>query len=591
MFMAGRLMESPCRKFKTARSSDVQLYARGFPFSLKRELLAEKSKRLALSIKENPRVDISHVLKDGLADSETFEQVARFCHGFDVQLSIENVIHVACLAHYLGMTEDHCKNNLLAKAVDFFESQVLSSWNNSIRAIKSAENILRQAVDLGLVGACVETIIAEALKHPNLLGEPVRIPASNADDDEEENGNLFRANVKRKLFVLDWNSEDLSMLSISLFEPVMSEMNKRGVPVEYVCAAVCQYAKRWVFSSMKEGDDVQGYNYRRNNNQREIIEAVERMLPDGKGLLPCASLSEMLKSAIVLDASEECKNGFEIRIGKQLDEAAVEDLLIPSQGYAKEEKYDIECVKRILKSFYHNYTSQNVSELITVAELVDNFLLEIASDIDLKMHTFVSVAELSSAASEGIQRCSDGIYRAVDVYFDKHKYLTDSEREEICRVLDCNKMSPEACHHAAQNQRFPIRIVVQVLFVTQLQLRDTIPKEDKGLNEKLLLKYYAEEGEEEELEMKASNGNGEAEEEDEVRIEMEKMGNKVLELERECELMRREIRNNGGGGSREAKKGKVSMWKEMKRKFGCMTMTSIQDCDSHVKKRKKVHPK
>lgn len=40
-------------------------------------------------------------------------------------------------------------------------------------------------------------------------------------------------------------------------------------------------------------------------------------------------------------------------------------------------------VRRILKNFFSNYTGLDVSGIITVAELVKDFLAEVASDIDL----------------------------------------------------------------------------------------------------------------------------------------------------------------------------------------------------------------
>lgn len=42
-----------------------------------------------------------------------------------------------------------------------------------------------------------------------------------------------------------------------------------------------------------------------------------------------------------------------------------------------------------------------------------------------------------------------------------------SERKRLCRVLDCKKLSVEACMHAAQNELLPLRVVVQVLFFEQ----------------------------------------------------------------------------------------------------------------------------
>jgi hypothetical protein len=283
----------------------------------------------------------------------------------------------------------------------------------------------------------------------------------------------------------------------------------------------------------------------------------------------------MLRLAICLECSNDCRSGFEIRIGKQLDQAEVKDLLIPSQGYSKEIQYDIECVRRILKHFYANYSSTDVSGIISVAELIEEFLMEVASDIDLRIDTFVSLAEMSLAASLGTQRNSDGIYRAINIYLDKHRYLTELEREEVCRVLDCQKMSPEACEHAAKNERLPVRFVVQVLFVAQLQLRDTITKEVQVFDDKLRREVV----EDEENEVKMGF------DEEEVRVEMEKMSIKVMELERECCIMRKEIEH--GCTHQKSKKGKVSMWREMKRKLGCVSST--HDCNCQVKKKKKKY--
>ncbi|XP_055831075.1 BTB/POZ domain-containing protein At5g17580-like [Solanum dulcamara] len=553
-----------------ASSSDVHLHICGVPFSLNRELLAARSSKIAALLKENPEDDLSHLLGDIPTDSETFELVARFCHGFDINLSPENVIKVLCLARYLGMSEIHSTNNLGKKACIYFQNNVLPSWNNSIKALKSAEIIHQQAKNLSLVDACAESIIAKVLLDPSLLGEPMR-NVTTTDDDSENDENAYKPNVRRRLFILDWKSEDLTLLSISLYEPIIRAMVHREVPLEYVASSLFHYLKKWVFPGTKgEDDDPSTYD---RNSQREIIEAVERLLPQERGLIPSSFLSQMLQSAIILDAHTECKNGLEIRIGKQLDQATVKDLLIPAQGYAKEEQYDTESVKRILKNFYSNYASRYTSGLVVVAELVDDFLAEVSSDINLKLNTFLSLAELSQAATGGTNRNSDGMYRAIDIYLDKHKYLTDWEREEICRVLDCSKMSPEACVHAAQNEKLPVRVMVQILFSVQLKLKDTVSKRIQGGPDNGLLKL-----EEDKEDAKGISSS----KEEMIEAEMEKMGSKVLELEKECDMMRREIQR--GSYQHKIQKGKTSMWKEMKRKLGCMT--SLHETNCHVKKKK-----
>ena len=59
--------------------------------------------------------------------------------------------------------------------------------------------------------------------------------------------------------------------------------------------------------------------------------------------------------------------------------------------------------------------------------------------------------------------------------------------------------------------------------------------------------------------------------EEEVRSEMEKMGIKIMELEKECCTRRQEIQN--ACSNYKSKKEKTNLWKKMKRKLGCMSST------------------
>lgn len=56
--------------------------------------------------------------------------------------------------------------------------------------------------------------------------------------------------------------------------------------------------------------------------------------------------------------------------------------------------------------------------------------------------------------------------------------LGDMERKKVCSLMDCQKLSREACAHAAQNDRLPVQTVVQVLYYEQQRLRDNM---DNGL--------------------------------------------------------------------------------------------------------------
>lgn len=51
----------------------------------------------------------------------------------------------------------------------------------------------------------------------------------------------------------------------------------------------------------------------------------------------------------------------------------------------------------------------------------------------------------------------------------EHPGISKSERKRICKLMDCKKLSGDACKHAVQNERLPMRVVVQVLFFEQVR--------------------------------------------------------------------------------------------------------------------------
>ena len=153
-------------------------------------------------LKENPNGDLSHLLRDILADPVAFKLVVRFCHGFDLNISAENVVPLSCLARYLGMTEIHSTDNLLKKALTYFERRIIPSWNESVNALRALEKVLNEAVSLGLVDACAESIIAKAQINPRHSAEPIS-NSTYKDEDGEDKENEYGPNARRRIFVLD----------------------------------------------------------------------------------------------------------------------------------------------------------------------------------------------------------------------------------------------------------------------------------------------------------------------------------------------------------------------------------------------------
>ncbi|CAH8357703.1 unnamed protein product [Eruca vesicaria subsp. sativa] len=180
----------------------------------------------------------------------------------------------------------------------------------------------------------------------------------------------------------------------------------------------------------------------------------------------------------------------------------------------------------------------------------------------LSVDTFKALGEITVAASCDVLRYSDGIYRAVDVFLERrHRDLTETEKMDVCRVLDCKKLSPEACEHASKNEKLPLRIVVQVLFFAQKQIHEKVARDMKSVKEK-----------------------------DDGDDDIEDMNKKLLRLDIESDY--REIENlecvvHCSKKNKEEKK--ISVWREVKRKFGCMTSLTVDACNFQIKKRKKTY--
>ncbi|KAE8713199.1 Laccase 11 [Hibiscus syriacus] len=98
--------------------------------------------------------------------------------------------------------------------------------------------------------------------------------------------------------------------------------------------------------------------------------------------------------------------------------------------------------------------SDSLGPLTMVARLIDGFLAEVAQDVNFKLPKFEALA---ASIPDYARPLDDGLYHAIDIYLKAHPWITDGEREQLCRLMNCQKISIEASTHAAQNERLPVR--------------------------------------------------------------------------------------------------------------------------------------
>lgn len=138
-------------------------------------------------------------------------------------------------------------------------------------------------------------------------------------------------------------------------------------------------------------------------------------------------LSMLLRAAIYLETTVACRLDLEKRMGTQLGQAVLDDLLIPAYSFTGDTLFDVDTVQRIMMNFLEfelegsrlGYNADDVyvslppSDMERVGKLMESYLAEIASDRNLSVSRFNALAELIPEQSRVTE---DGMYRAIDIY-------------------------------------------------------------------------------------------------------------------------------------------------------------------------------
>ncbi|KAK3130084.1 hypothetical protein QOZ80_6BG0488680 [Eleusine coracana subsp. coracana] len=449
--------------------AEVKFYLHKFP------LLSKSSKLQRLVIKATEEGSDDVHIDDLPGGAKTFEICAKFCYGMVVTLSPHNVVATRCAAEYLEMTEDMEKGNLIFKIEVFINSSILRSWKDSIIVLQSTKALLPWSEELKIVGRCIDAIASKTSV------DPVNVTWSYSHGKKGVAcTEIVEATGKTSIAPKDWWVEDLCELDVDLYKRVMVAIKSKGrMSPELIGEALKAYAVRWLPDSY---DALVSEDYMRRNQC--LVETIIWLLPSDKSSgCSCRFLLKLLKVAILVGAGEHVKEELMRRISFQLHKASVKDLLLPASS-PNDGTYDVRLVHNLVQRFVartalsHNgdfveKSDEKMIELnfeqestLSLGELVDSYLSEVASDPDLSLSTFV---ELATTVPESARPVHDSLYYAVDAYLKEHQDISKADKKKICSLIDVKKISIEASMHATQNDRLPLRLVVQVLFFQQLR--------------------------------------------------------------------------------------------------------------------------
>ncbi|CAL4905574.1 unnamed protein product [Urochloa decumbens] len=457
---------------------DVKFYLHKFP-------LLSKSSRLQTLVastddESNDEVDISDIPGGPAA----FEICAKFCYGMIVTLNAYNVLAARCAAEYLEMFETIDKGNLIYKIDVFLSASIFRTWKDSIIVLQSTKSLQQWTENLKVINHCVDSIASKASMDPSEVDWSYTYNRKKLPSEIGLNSH-WNGIRKQQTVPRDWWVEDLCDLEVCLYKKVILAIKAKGRTSSNVIGeALRAYACRRLFSSLDNAVN----NGLDCTKHCAALETIISLLPAEKGSVSCSLLLKLLRASCLLGSGETYRNDLIKRIGTQLDRASVSDLLIPANS-SDDAMYNADVVTAILEEFmlHHKDMSEpklqedddtmdaadnlmtsfsGSSKLAVVAKLVDRYLSEIARDPSLPLEKFIALAESVPSASRLVH---DALYRAIDVYLKEHPGLSKSEKKRLCALMDCKKLSADASAHAVQNERLPLRVVVQVLFFEQVR--------------------------------------------------------------------------------------------------------------------------
>ncbi|KAJ4885102.1 putative BTB/POZ domain-containing protein [Raphanus sativus] len=223
----------------TGLKPDVVIQVQDQTFHLHKFPLLSRSRYLEALFSKASETTSSHAqLHDIPGGPDTFLLVANFCYGVRIEVTAENVVSLRCAAEYLQMSENYGNANLVYLTESFLNDDVLTNWEDSIRALESCCErkllLLPIAEELGIVSRCVYSLAVKASyaaeEETSLFNWPI---------SEVTVWNGIRQQTKSTSGSSNWWFNDVSsFLDFSIYKRFIQTVASRGVKAEVIAASV-----------------------------------------------------------------------------------------------------------------------------------------------------------------------------------------------------------------------------------------------------------------------------------------------------------------------------------------------------------------
>ncbi|KAL8153759.1 hypothetical protein V2J09_011519 [Rumex salicifolius] len=493
-----------------------QRIASAFSSKLRRIIKKEKKRTSA--------VTVGVAIDDFPGGAESFELITRFMYNNgEISIGVSNVSVLHCSACFLSMS---C---LLQQTEEFLEGIFYWTWNEILQSLKSCENFYSHAESAGLIDKLICSLLAKIAQNSTDFISISNDGSFSQQDSSSSSPNSSSTPIKA------WWFDDLSTLPPKIIVRVIKNLGAFGAENNSLLLT------RFLLQYLKTVSSRMSSRYPRGEYSGLAETAVHGVVLMGNtAFSSCRALFGVLRVVSGFGLSKESKIGLEKLIGSSLDQAKLDDLLVSSTGGGDTDcgVYDVKLVVRLIRVFVQR---DNVSfrRLKKMGWLIDQYLAEISPDRNLKVSKFIGVAQsLPDSARESF----DGVYRAIDIYLESHPTLSQEERSRLCRCLNYEKLSLEACKELAKNPRIPPRVAVQALASQQPNApsnledeeTDQSPRTAEATPRKSMVLYNN---------LSNKDGSDEkserfSEENEDMRVNIQKMQWRVVELEKLCREMK-----------------------------------------------------
>ncbi|XP_019158963.1 PREDICTED: BTB/POZ domain-containing protein At5g48130 [Ipomoea nil] len=436
---------------QTGLPVSVRVHFANRTYNLHKHLLLSKSGYFKKKLNESEEVELPDDFPGG---PETFEAIALFIYGSPTLIDPFNVATLRCAAEFLEMTEAHSPGNLCERFDIYLNQVVLQRWDDTLVVLQRCQSLLPGAEDLLIVSRCIESLAFMACMeildperrrdHPIVTLEALATVAWSCQDQT-----VLKQILRQDLWI-----KDLIALQFPFFKRVIASLRRQGMKEKYVSPIILFYANEWVISRVQD------------DTIKMTLKGILDLLPMGEKaskLIPVGFYFSLLSRSLEAGLTNDSREKLQHQIASQLHLAQVEDFLLPNN--------ELETMKRIFSIYAATAFNMELNPTTpsprnsAVAELWDAYLTKIAVDPQVTSKRFMELIETLPLSS---RQSHDHLYRALDTFLVAHPSISQDEKWQVCKYLNCQKLSQEVCIEAVQNELMPLRLIVQALFVQQL---------------------------------------------------------------------------------------------------------------------------